>query len=148
MPKADAYSFGAGHNRQTPEEGAQPNFCLVQTSRPGRLRLKADIDRVVRSGARLKGNHLQVAALETGDTPPLMALAVGRMAGGAVVRNRIKRRLRAAAAECELAEGFAYVVWGDSEVERMDYWELLEALQSLTRRAAKKAEKTKSPGHH
>lgn len=86
------------------------------------------------------GNHLRVAALKTGDAPPLMALAVDRKAGGAVARNRIKRRLRAAAAECELAEGFAYVVWADPEVERMDYWQLLEALRSLTRRAAKKAE--------
>lgn len=148
FPEADAHPLGAGNNRPAPEEGAQQSLCIVQTGRPGRLRLKADIGRVVRAGARLDGNHLRVAALETGDAPPLMALAVGRKAGGAVARNRIKRRLRAAAAECELPEGFAYVVWGDSEVERMDYWELLEALQSLTRRAAKKAEKKKSPGHH
>lgn len=89
-----------------------------------------------------------MAALKTGDVPPLIAIATSRKAGGAVARNRIKRRLRAAAAECELVEGFAYVIWGDSEVERIDYWELLETLKSLTRRAAKKAEIAKSPGHH
>lgn len=118
----------------------------MSVRRPGRLRSRSDIDRVVRRGARSAGNHLRVAALHTGDAPPLMALSIGRRAGGAVTRNRIKRRLRAAAAECELTEGFAYVVWADSEAERMDYWELLETLRSLARRAAKKAEKQKSPG--
>lgn len=73
------------------------------------------------------------------DQPPRVAFAVGRKAGGAVVRNRIRRRLRAITREVEppLRSG-AYLVGAGAEAASMSYGELkatvCEALGALERR--------------
>lgn len=45
-----------------------------------------------------------------------VGLVVGRRVGGAVTRNRVKRRLRAALAEIGLPAGWDYVVVGTAAV--------------------------------
>lgn len=57
-----------------------------------------------------------------------MGYAVRKTAGSAVVRNRIKRRLRAAIAAVDLRPGVDVVVSGGSEVADVDFQVLVEKL--------------------
>jgi len=70
------------------------------------------------------------------DAPPRVAYAVGGV-GNAVVRNRLRRRLRAAVAraEAELAAGGAYLVSARREALTMPFEALVEALAALFRAA-------------
>ncbi len=71
--------------------------------------------------------------------PPRIAYAVGRKAGGAVIRNRIRRRLKAVVWETRfLLDPGAYLVGGTARVATMSYqelrsaiWEVLEALGAV-----------------
>ena len=71
---------------------------------PNRLRQRAEFTSAVRSsgGSRAGSRLLVVHAIQT-DTreglPPRVGFVVSRAVGGAVVRNRTKRRLRALVAE-------------------------------------------------
>lgn len=73
--------------------------------------------------------------------PTRVAYAVGRWAGGAVVRNRIRRRLRAIVRELndELAPG-AYLLGAGADAATLPYGELRmtvsEALRAVRGRAA------------
>jgi len=70
------------------------------------------------------------------EAPPRVAYAVGGV-GNAVVRNRLRRRLRAAVAgaEAELAAGGAYLVSARREALTMPFEALVEALAALFRAA-------------
>lgn len=65
-------------------------------SREQRLRKSADFQRLRRTGKWIPGKlfHLQVAEREAADLPSRLGLSVSRRVGGAVVRNRVKRRFR------------------------------------------------------
>ncbi|HEV2809869.1 MAG TPA: ribonuclease P protein component [Acidimicrobiales bacterium] len=68
-----------------------------------------------RRGRRCRSGPLNVVRLDRpASGPPRVAYAVGRQVGSAVVRNRVRRRLRAAAAELaatgELRSGSYLVV--------------------------------------
>jgi ribonuclease P protein component len=60
-----------------------------------RLRSSTDFDRVLRAGRRLGSASLTVYVRDNESGVPRIGLAVSRRLGNAVVRNRIKRRLRA-----------------------------------------------------
>jgi ribonuclease P protein component len=66
------------------------------------------------------------------EAPPRVAYAVGGV-GNAVVRNRLRRRLRAAVAHAqgELAAGGAYLVSARREALTMPFGALVEALAAL-----------------
>ena len=70
-----------------------------------------------------------------------MAYAVSKRAGNAVVRNRIRRRLRAAAGhhEHELAPGAVYLIGGSAEVATMTFDDLTAALGALLARVGRDA---------
>jgi ribonuclease P protein component len=70
------------------------------------------------------------------EAPPRVAYAVGGV-GNAIVRNRLRRRLRAAVAgaEAELAAGGAYLVSARREALTMPFDALVEALAALFRAA-------------
>nr|WP_218910881.1 ribonuclease P protein component [Nocardioides thalensis] len=61
-----------------------------------RLRESADFQRVTRQGRRA-GSRTLVAHLAPGESGVAVGLVVSKQVGGAVVRNRVKRRLRHAA---------------------------------------------------
>jgi ribonuclease P protein component len=79
-----------------------------------RLSRSRDFDAVYRHGRSTATRYLVLYAFprEDGDHGPRLGLAVSRQLGGAVERNRIKRRLRAAfeQIEAELPAGNDYVL--------------------------------------
>ncbi|HEU5451309.1 MAG TPA: ribonuclease P protein component [Terriglobales bacterium] len=80
-----------------PQPTAAGNGSRLRFSRQSRLLKHADFDRVYKSGRRHFGHHMTVFYLGRGDEKPARTgFTVGRALGGAVERNRIKRRLREA----------------------------------------------------
>ena len=71
------------------------------------------------------------------DAPARFGFAVNSRLGGAVLRNRIKRRLRAAARRCA-AEGIDIVVIARDGAQRADFQTLDESLRELVQLAAKR----------
>ncbi len=59
-----------------------------------RVLRSADFDRALRSGRRASSEYLALFVSDNGLGRPRLGLAVSRKLGNAVVRNRIKRRLR------------------------------------------------------
>ena len=69
----------------------------------------------------------------TEDAPPRVAFAVSRSLGGAVLRNRIRRRLRAALRELRASgrlPGGTYLVGGQAELARLPWAALVEQLDA------------------
>ncbi|MGZ4612283.1 MAG: ribonuclease P protein component [Kineosporiaceae bacterium] len=65
-------------------------------SAPHRMRRSADFGAAVRGGRRAGSSTVVVHVLrDDDDHPPLVGFVVSKAVGRAVVRNRIKRRLRA-----------------------------------------------------
>lgn len=63
----------------------------------GSLHRRADFTRLYRRGKLAAGRHLSLYAVRDGrgDPQPLVGIAVGKAVGGAVERNRIRRRAKA-----------------------------------------------------
>src|SRR4051794_7109137 len=77
--------------------------------RPGRVRSARDFDALRRTKHRARRGPIRVAWVPSpvgaGDGSVRVAFAVGRRVGGAVARNRLRRRLRAVCAGLSLAPG-------------------------------------------
>jgi ribonuclease P protein component len=77
---------------------------------------------------------------EPGATPARVAYGVGRALGGAVARNRARRRLRAAVAanEARLLPGAAYLISAGPEALTMPFDTLVDTLAALFEASAPK----------
>ena len=81
-----------------------------------------------------------VTPLRAHDGRPQIAFAVSKRCGGAVQRNLIRRRLRAAADQ--IAAGIpvgAYLIRTEPEVAELSYVEVVHSLREAIGRAAKKS---------
>lgn len=92
-----------------------------------RIRDRATFD-ALRAGRRVRRGSVSVtfvAPLPTArPEPPRVAFAVGKAIGGAVVRNRVRRRLRAAVRELQQhgrLPGGAYLLGGSGELARLPW---------------------------
>ena len=94
--------------------------------RPPSLSSKRDFDRVLRAGRRVRTScgTLFVAPRVESSGPSRLGLAVPARVGGAVTRNRIKRRLRASFVSADLPPGIDVVVRASSEAATVDFQEL------------------------
>lgn len=61
-----------------------------------RLRKRADFDRIYKGGDRHSSANLTVIFLAAASGGPRVGFTAGKALGGAVIRNRIRRRLREA----------------------------------------------------
>lgn len=67
------------------------------------------------------------------DGPARLGLAVPARVGGAVTRNRIKRRLRASFQAAELPPGIDVVVRANRAASTLDFQELAETFAGVKR---------------
>lgn len=112
-----------------------------------RLRKRADFTSAVRGpGSARAGSRLLVVHATRTDTrvgsPPRVGFVVSRAVGGAVVRNRTKRRLRALAAArlAALPAGVDVVVRANPPAGLVTSGELAQALDPLWHRVIGRVE--------
>lgn len=80
------------------------------------LRNSTEFRRVLSQGSRHRAGGLVLASLPGADGSPRLGLVVAKSCGSAVTRNRIKRRLRAAADRVGLEPGREYVIIASAQV--------------------------------
>lgn len=99
------------------------------------LKRPQDFAEVRRKGRSWSNSALVLVALPNGLGMSRFGYTVGKRVGNAVVRNRIKRRLREVARHSEVARGWDLVVIARAEAASEDFQGLSFALTSLLRRA-------------
>ena len=105
------------------------------------MRKRAEFDAVFSSNVRVSHRELSVAVRDRGDDAPnRWGFAVGSRLGGAVVRNRIKRRLRHIAAQIG-GSGLDIVVVARSGAAEASYQMLEQNLAGLMMRAREQLER-------
>lgn len=125
---------GPGHPASAAPQGTPSPVGLIW-----RVRDRATFTALQRARRRARAGPITIAWVP-GDptTPPRVAYAIGRRVGGAVVRNRLRRRLRAVISDVrpQLAAG-AYLVGAGPEAAGLTFAELRshvsDALASLAR---------------
>ncbi len=103
--------------------------------RAERLRRSTEVAAVYRKGRPVHGALLSLRVLRTGGAHSRFAFAVGKKTGGAVVRNRVKRRLRSAIMALRPPGGWDVVVIARAPAAQTDYHELMQAIAGLLTRA-------------
>src|SRR5262249_5966390 len=104
----------------------------------GRVRDQRTFRALRRGGRRERSGPITVTALVDAapDDRARMAFAVGRRVGPAVVRNRVRRRVRAVARELDLVPG-AYLVSAAPEAATLDFADLGRHLASAADHAVR-----------
>jgi ribonuclease P protein component len=103
--------------------------------REQRLRSRRDFSAAYRSGS-VQGNRLLVLRVRPNGTDVTrFGFAVGKVVGGAVVRNRVKRRLREAARALDVKPGLDVVIGARKPAAEAEFAALRDALAGLMRRS-------------
>ena len=112
------------------------------------MRLKSDFDAVFRNGVRASSGVLALRAYprsdNASDQPCRFGFAISSRLGGAVVRNRIRRRLRESVrrlnegADCQ---GLDVVVIARTGAVEADFTELDSTLRRLVRRSTQQLQR-------
>lgn len=142
----DVDTSGPGHREGPPLEGPRPALGLIW-----RIRDRASFEEL-RRARRVRRATLTVSfvANRAGPAhPPRVAYAVGRASGGAVVRNRVRRRLRAAmrelAGEGRLLPG-KYLVSAAPGTAQLGFGALKTVLEAAVNAAGAGADATSLEG--
>ena len=100
-----------------------------------RLRRPGDFDAVYKAG-KIEGNRLLVVRCRaSGATPSRIGFVTAKAVGGAVVRNRVKRRLRAIASASDILDGLDIVVSARRPAADESFASLGRSLRTLLNRA-------------
>jgi ribonuclease P protein component len=129
IPSPDANAGRSGGPAPSPGPWPQPPVGLIWS-----VRGRADFARLARAPRR-RHDQLVVSFVMSNDlaAPPSVAYAVGRAAGGAVTRNRLRRRLRSAVRESaeDLVGGGLYLFACRPGAAAMPYRALRRAVRGL-----------------
>lgn len=100
-----------------------------------RLTKRKDFEIVYRKGRAWANNLLVLRALPNELGSSRYGFAAGKRLGGAVVRNRVKRRLREGARLAPIKDGWDIVLIARQHAVDTDYHTLKRALEELLARA-------------
>ena len=100
-----------------------------------RLKGKKEFDTVFTEGRSWANNFVVLRAVPNGAGVNRYGIVAGRRLGGAVVRNKAKRRLRAAVSKIAVGEGWDIVLVARKAAADTDYHTLEKATKDLFARA-------------
>ncbi len=100
------------------------NHRSAAPGRPERLRKRSDFTQVMRTGRRARHPLLQLVAVHTDAGITRVGFSVSKQVGGAVIRNRVKRRLRTIVRGLDWMPGFDLVIVARSGADSASYGEL------------------------
>jgi len=101
FPCAHEHSRRPSGPEVPPGQGPGPSLGLID-----RVRERDAFTRLRRDGVRVRTDPLWCSfVLDPDLVPPQVAFAIGRAVGSAVSRNRLRRRLRAVLATCDVPPG-------------------------------------------
>jgi ribonuclease P protein component len=126
LPAADAHEGRPGGPPPAPDQGPLAPVGLIWP-----IRDRSTFRALARGRRRRRGDVMvSCVAVGPGGEPPRVAYAVGSRVGGAVVRNRVRRRLRAATRShaAVLEPGHAYLVGASPAAAGASYADLSTAL--------------------
>lgn len=109
------------------------------------LRRSSDFDRVFRSGRRTRSGPITVIVASGPSDTTRLGLVVGRKVGGAVERNRVKRRLRHALRAAKPPPGIDVVVIGSADVATAPFDRLVEGLRTAIQQGGGLTQEEPSP---
>ena len=109
---------------------------IPQPGKPARLRRRAEF-LAVRRGEKRRGRLFLLEVLARGDQgPPRVGFTVTKKVGNAVVRNRVRRRLKEAVrvhAAGDMQAGSDYVIVGREDVLAAPFGQLADELSRRIR---------------
>ncbi|HEX2174164.1 MAG TPA: ribonuclease P protein component [Dehalococcoidia bacterium] len=120
--------------QSAPPAPGPPN-TLVGLPRDRRLRRARDFDQVRTAGRSWAHPLLILRAAPNGSARTRVGVVCGRRIGKAVVRNRVKRRLREIIRQAPLGDGWDVVLIARPAAATADFSELGRGVAELTRRA-------------
>jgi ribonuclease P protein component len=126
LPSADAHEGRPGGPPSAPVQGPLAAVGLIWP-----VRERSTFRALARGRRRRRGDVMvSCVVVGPGGEPPRVAYAIGSRVGGAVVRNRVRRRLRAATRShaAVLEPGHAYLVGASPPAARASYADLSDAL--------------------
>lgn len=99
------------------------------------IRERRAFEQLVRRGSRVRTTTLWCTyALDPTASPPRVAFSIGRAVGPAVVRNRVRRRLRAIVTQLELPPGW-WLIGARPTVRKHTFVTLQGEVRSLMEQA-------------
>jgi ribonuclease P protein component len=119
---------------------SQPDRSTVTT-----LRRSSEFDRVFRSGRRTRSGPITVIVAPGPSDTTRLGLVVGRKVGGAVERNRVKRRLRHAVRAVQPPPGIDVVVVGSADAATVPFDRLVEGLRAALHSGSGQRQEEPSP---
>ena len=100
-----------------------------------RLRKRSDFAQVYSRGRQWSHPAIRLRVLPNHGCPSRFGFAVGKHVGKAVVRNRLKRRLREVVRQAAIRPGYDVVVTGRPAATATTYLQLRTALMDMLARA-------------
>lgn len=138
---AEAPNRGQTHHAQGGRDvGPAQSVARAKFPRSLRLLKHADFDRVYKKGRRHFSSHMTVFYLRQESGARRIGFTVGRVLGGAVERNHIKRRLREAVRLRQrlLASAVDVVINPKKSVLRVEFSTLLQEVERAFELIARK----------
>ena len=117
--RRDAIALRQSKTEQEHAHGAR-SAAATKPGQAGKLVRKADFDAVYRNGKRRSSSHFTVFLKANGLPQSRFGFSIKRALGGAVVRNRIRRRIREVVRlhRQEISAGWDFVIHPKANVER------------------------------
>lgn len=142
VPGANVDAGGSGDHQGQAPQGPTPADGLIW-----RVRDQASFTLLARAPRRRRGPVSLASFQDESDIPPRVAFAVGRKVGGAVTRNRVRRRLRACVGRhrSHLRPGAAYLFGAGREAAAAPFSVLDQAVGELLAAGPAAPEPARSP---
>ena len=110
-----------------------------------RLRKSHEFQDVRKRGRRANDRLLTMGVVESEDGTTRFGFSVSKRVGGAVTRNRVKRRLRECLSSMEIHSGYNIVVSARPAAAQADYHMLMSSLRRLAGQAGVLQPESASP---